>query len=322
MRKIVLLPNTKEKLIKQATDTFQKGEFAQTVEIIELLLEHKVQSFELHLNLVISLMKLKEWKDAIHYADEFTALYKKDKKSQFIELIVMSLFEQSNFSQALERIDEALEEGIANDVRRRLEVIRELCHEQNVIIANVMVDEMSRLAKDEKHVELFTTLKKWQQLSVTPPEIFKSFLTEKNIHPIVKTVILEELQKANISTELVIEKFGKSKTVIPNQLENFNQSTDVQKLLCLANDIEHQNPTLFRLIRSLIIQYSYVMYPFNLHTRDNDSLLKAFIIVAKKQLSIEEIDEDINQEISIHIENINICHHLYMSIVDDIIKMD
>lgn len=322
MNNIVLLPSMKEMLIQKARDAFQAGDYIHTVEHLELLVAHRVESFEVHMNLVVSLMKLKKWKEAIHYAEDFMILYKKEKKSQFIELIVMAFFEQSNFVQALERIDESIGEDLSTDVKQRLKSIRILCHEQNLIVGDSTVDQMIELAEDEKHMELYTTIQMWKQLNIEPPEVFYDFLQQHYIHPVIKTIILEDLQKHIVDREVVVNKFSKRKTVNPNQLACFDQLDYMQELLYSVEEIEHQNPSLYQFIKILVTQYSYVMYPFDIHVNDNDSLSEAFVLLARILSSIEEGDEEISPEVSTHMENIHTCHDLYSSITGDIIDIE
>lgn len=317
MKNIVLLPNTKTHYMKQAYDLFQTGDFAQSVEILELLMDHQVESFEIHMNYVVSLMKLKEWDKAIQSAEDFIVLHNQDKKSQFIELIVMAHFEQGDFPQALKKIDDSLHENLSSDVKKRLETIRLLCQEQNVMTGNVIEEQIIELVANEKHIHLFTTIQKWKQLNITPPNIFYDYLLQPHVHPVIKTIILEEIKKQQTDSEVNIQKFGKHITIVPNHLKSFDQLDYVQALLNAAEEIEHQNPSLSQLMKTLIFHYSYVMYPFDIDGKEHAALFKAFQQLAQQLLSIEEIEEVMDQRISAHIENINICHHLYVSIVGD-----
>src|SRR5699024_7267157 len=223
MDKIVLLPQTKRELIQTASEAFQAADYEHAVTVLEELVHYNVSSFEIHMNLVISLMKVKEWTKAIDYAEDFIPLYTKDKQSQLVELIVMALFEQEDFPATLARIEEAFEEEIVPEVQQRLEMIRVLCSEQNAIRSKTLLHEMEMLVKQEEHIELFYIMKEWKRLNIQPPDVFNDFLKNSFVHPVIKTFILEELQDNNISETVEVEKFGKIIEVVPNQIEKYNQ---------------------------------------------------------------------------------------------------
>src|SRR5699024_12674747 len=111
----------------------QAAEYEHAVTGLEELVHYNVSSFEIHMNLVISLMKVKEWTKAIDYAEDFISLYTKGKQSQLVELIVMALLEQEDFPATLARIEEACEEEIVPEVQQRLERKRVIGAEQKAI---------------------------------------------------------------------------------------------------------------------------------------------------------------------------------------------
>src|SRR5699024_6086816 len=282
----------------------------------EELVYHNVSSFEIHMNLVISLMKIKDWTKAIDYAEDFILLYSNDKKSQLAELIVMALFEQEDFSATLSRIDEALEDETATDIQQRLEMIRVLCHEQNTMRSKTLLYEMETLVKQEKHADLFYLMKEWERLKVRPPGVFNDFLKNSHVHPMIKTFILEKLQDNNISATVEVEKFGSIIMVVPNQIEQYDHQDFVIDLLDVVEELEQQNPTIAQIMKELIYQYSYVMYPFVPRKQNVDLLQQAFVKLSSAHF-IEETEEEVEAQLNIHIENIWMCHHLYMSLNKD-----
>lgn len=315
MDKIVLLPQTKRQLIQTANEAFQAADYEHAVTVLEELVHYNVSSFEIHMNLVISLMKVKEWTKAIDYAEDFIPLYTKDKQSQLVELIVMALFEQEDFPATLARIEEAFEEEIVPEVQQRLEMIRVLCSEQNAIRSTTLLHEMEMLVKQEEHIELFYIMKEWKRLNIQPPDVFNDFLKNSFVHPVIKTFILEELQDNNISATVEVEKFGKIIEVIPNQIENYNQQKFVIDLFDMVEEMEQQNPSIAQIMKELIYQYSYVMYPFVPRKKDVDLLQRAFVILSSAHF--EDTKKEVDSQVSIHIENIRMSHHLYQSINKD-----
>src|SRR5699024_7253634 len=318
MDKIVLLPQTKRQLIQTANEAFQAADYEHAVTVLEELVHYNVSSFEIHMNLVISLMKVKEWTKAIDYAEDFISLYTKGKQSQLVELIVMALFEQEDFPATLARIEEAFEEEIVPEVQQRLEMIRVLCSEQNAIRSKTLLHEMEMLVKQEEHIELFYIMKEWKRLNIQPPDVFNDFLKNSFVHPVIKTFILEELQDNNISATVEVEKFGKIIEVVPNQIEKYNQQKFVidlfdmveemeqQKfvidLFDMVEEMEQQNPSIAQIMKELIYQYSYVMCPFVPRKKDVDLLQRAFVILSSAHF--EDTKKEVDPQVSIHIENI------------------
>jgi len=316
MDKIVLLPHTKRQLIETANEAFQSADYEHAVPVLEELVHYNVSSFEIHMNLVISLMKIKEWTKAIDYAEDFIPFYTKDKKSQLNELMVMALFEQEDFPATLGRIDEALDEDIAPDVQQRLEMIRALCSEQNALRSKTLLNEMEILVKQEKHIELFHVIKEWKRLNIQPTDVFNDFLKNSHVHPVIKTLILEELRDNNILATVEVEKFGSIIEVVPNQTAKYNHQEFVIDLLVIVEEMEQQNPHIAQIMKELIYQYSYVMYPFVPRKQDVVLLQRAFLILSSAHFN-EETEKEVEAQVSIHIENIRMCHHLYRSINKD-----
>lgn len=316
MDKIVLLPQTKRQFIQTANEAFQAEDYGQAANILEELVNHHVSSFEIHLNLVVSLMKIKEWKKAIDYAEEFILLYSKDKKSKLSELVIMALFEQGDFSITLERIDEALEEQLSADVQQRIKMIRTLCQEQNVMRSKTLVYNIETLEKNEKHIELFYLIKEWKRLKVQASDVFYELLKKSHVHPMIKTFILEELQYNHIESIVDVEKFGNTIGVIPNKIDQYDRQDYVIELLDKVKEIEQQNPSVAQIMKQLIYQYSYIMYPFRPKIQDVPLLQQAFIMLSSVHFT-EDTERETGAELKIHLENIQMCHHLYISLHND-----
>src|SRR5699024_2020096 len=155
-----------------------------------------------------------------------------------------------------------------------------------------LLHEMEMLVKQEEHIELFYIMKEWKRLNIQPPDVFNDFLKNSFVHPVIKTFILEELQDNNISATVEIEKLGKIIEVVPNQIEKYKQKKVDIDLCDKDVEIEQQNQSIAQIMKKLIYQYSYVMYPFVTKKKDVDLLQRTFVRLSSAHFvdTMKEID--------------------------------
>ncbi|NGP45512.1 hypothetical protein G4V62_11285 [Bacillaceae bacterium SIJ1] len=102
-------------------------------------------------------------------------------------------------------------------------------------------------------------------------EAIESFLMHPQKHPILKTTLLEILQKQGVKKQVNCEKFGMTMSVSANELlPVFEQSLFHEVLKQLEDHVEFENPTLHALMAEQWRQLVSGVYPFPLPFEDGE----------------------------------------------------
>lgn len=322
MNNIILLPETKNQIIETAHKALQESRYEEASELYEMLVQGNVRSLDIHVNLLVSLMKINELDKATDYAEQFLERYTNDDYLQIVELYIMILFEKNAFSDAIDLIHETLEETVPDAFKQKLEAIHQICYEQNVVTGKTLLKSFAQAIKDGNYREQWILLNKWNRLQVKPDDVFITYVQDPAVHPVIKTNLLEQLNKHHYNESIKIEKFGEVMTVAPSQLLAWDQEMQIDVLLESVEEIEHENPTLYQVIKELMYDYCYVMYPFKINVVDPDALQQAFLTIGRSHLSLDtatdlEALEDVNM--TTYIKNIEICQQLYRSMTSSTI---
>lgn len=316
MNNVILFPTLRrnlEQIEEESYELIEEQNYEQALEKLNILLSHQYTSFEINMNMLHCLTKLKRWKEA----EEFNEMLLEENDEFYYDYFgyyLMILYEQNNFSAIMKTIlEEEKNAHIPPPYHKKFKDIYRLCYQMNMMKANDLLNNFEIAIREENHKEQLHYLHKWIQLHVEPSEIIVDALKSKKVHPVVKTKILKVLKDKYMKDPVIIEKFGQEKEIHPSELVSIKEQTLYQKTLEALSDIEQNDPTLYFLIEQLLYQYHYIHYPFLIDETEDDRLTKAFIDVGKKHLSlIDDVEDDLKEEV----KAIEICSQLYLNILE------
>lgn len=316
LNNVILFPTLRRNLEQIEEETYELIEnenYKEALEKLNILLSHQYSSFEIHMNKLHCLTKLRKWKEA----EEFSEILLEENDEfyyDYFSYYLMILYEQNNFSAIMSTILEEEKNGyIPPPYNRKFKDIYRLCYQMNMMKANDLLTNFEIAMMEENHKEQLYYVQKWIQLRVEPSEIIVQALKNKKVHPVVKTKILIALKHRQEIDQVTVEKFGQVMEVCPHQLVDIKEQKGYKSMLASLSDIEQNNPTLFTLIEQLIYQYHFIHYPFLSENEVNDRLTEAFIYVGKKHLSLTTEDQE---EMKEEVETIEISSQLYLNILE------
>src|SRR5699024_1201084 len=153
---------------------------------------------------------------------------------------------------------------------------------------------------------------KWKSLHIKPDQQLATYLQHDAIHPMIKTNILLEIIKHSHSEPITINKYNQVMKQVPNNISYVWKQAYPEKLISSMEFVEQKDPTLFNIIENLVYHYFYVIFPFEPGQDQFDALQRAFYIVGRNHLALQEVNEPVDLNIATHIKNIQTCHYLYM----------
>lgn len=315
MSNLVLLPATKKQWIKKANEAFQANEYDAATTHYQALVSHDVHSYEIHVNLLISLIKLRQLNEAEYYGELFMEYHQADHYFEFVELFMMILYEGQQFSRVMKLIQEATtKKNVPIELNEKFREMYSICDELNKPIEQALRVKLEEAIQAEQHQQQWRILHEWIQLGMQAEASLANYLQDPLIHPMIKTKILEILQAQQYTKPVKIEKFGSYKTVQTNQLLPIKQEMNYNQMLYHLQIIEQENPTLYSLVQDLMDQYCYVMFPFQMNEAELPRLTEAFIQVGQQHFSFGEAEHIEDVKLELYIQNIALCSQLYANI--------
>jgi len=314
MDNIVLFPKRNNKNIKLAYDAFEAQHYEEASQRLEALVENDIYSFEIHVKLITSLMKIKQFHVAKEYAFDFLDLYSGDQYITIAEMCIQIYFELNDYSNARMLINEVLEMDVAFEFRGKIQMLAAICYEQDELNGKKILAALEQAYKEQNYIDQWRLMSKWKSLHIKPDQQLATYLQHDAIHPMIKTNILLEFIKHSHSEPITINKFNQVMKIVPNDISYVWEQAYPEKLISSMEFVEQKDPTLFNIIENLVYHYFYVIFPFEPGQDQFDALQRAFYIVGRNHLALQEVNEPVDLNIATHIKNIQTCHYLYMSL--------
>ncbi|MER2106316.1 MAG: DUF3196 domain-containing protein [Solibacillus sp.] len=302
--KIILFPGTIERLIEQANRYIDQQQFTQANELFEQVYEHIVDD-EIHLSVyTYSLYETKDFQRAREVAEQLLAigptLY-----FEAMELYLTICMQLREFKQVEKMIESLLEEGVIPEEQiEKFERLKEL----NADIAdNKQMQEDMKYAEeqeDELDVSVFLAQPVEQQL------LFVQGLMERNIrpltakivsiieqeetHPFIQSLLLVLLVEQQVAVELTVQKFGRTESVNPAQLELPTKLAQFQEISAYVLEKLEQEPSILELVQYLIAKHAIVTYPFEWLDYESADVAQSYIHFVKSMFGeIQEMNDDL-----------------------------
>lgn len=315
MSNLLLLPTTRKQWEENAKTALQRKEYAQAKSYYQSLVDHEVHSYTNHVNLLVCCMKLYQFQEAEQYCEFFMDYYRHTRYVEFLEFYIMILYESQQFPRVMNVIQEALDqEKLPEKIEQKFQEIYSICYELNKPMEQALLTMLDEAIQAENHQKQWRHLHEWLQLGMKSDERIACYLENPSIHPVLKTKILEKLLTDKYIKLINIEKFGLYRNLRPNQLLSIKEEMQYNTLVLKVQSIEQDNPTLYELVKELMYQYCYVMYPFSVHQKNIKLLTTAFTQVGRQHLGLEKENHIYNEEVKIMMKNIELCSQLYTNI--------
>ncbi|WP_077214157.1 tetratricopeptide repeat protein [Bacillus dakarensis] len=274
---IIPFPDLEKRLLTRGLDYLQNKKYQQAIRLLEEAKSIDERNDEVYIGLVLAYYEIGSLQKAKDLALE---MLKRDMGDYFqtVDLYLMILVQMKSYEEIITTIEILLEEReIPAD---KLEHFSKL-----LAFSRKMVDEnpswdsaemeeildydqnpslqLNEIIDPNKQVLVIAELSK---KNVRPYiEEINLFLQDDKSHPFLKTMLLNILQEQEYESGVLVEKFGRKKTVTPSKLftlHEYPMKDDIQKVL--QEHLENEDPVLYQQTISLFERHLFLLYPFEL----------------------------------------------------------
>ncbi|WP_313801018.1 tetratricopeptide repeat protein [Cytobacillus sp.] len=300
--KVILFPDLEKRLLEKGLEKMQQKRFREAIEHLEEAIRLDPENSDIHIGLVLAYF---EW-GSLQKAKEIAAdMLQKGigEYIQIIDLYLMILVQLHQYDEIVTTIEILLEEKEIptekyESFTRMLEFSRRMAKEKSE-----MEYEEAAVEEGDTDIDLFAFKTQQEQMNVAAQlaerniqsyiDEIKTYLHSKEGSPFFKTMLLNVLIEHAYDKEVIVEKLGRTLSVIPTQLPPVHMLPEIESLLCvLSSRIEHEDPILFENIKSLISRHSFILYPFQLDMHEEKALAAAYHTLIAEYLGLN-IEEDL-----------------------------
>lgn len=312
---VILFPNVQEKLQEEAFKALQEKEFAVALDNLNELLQCGVVSYEVHIGKLISLINLRDFIEALEFGEML--LDKEDEHYiDYFDYYLMVLYEMELYKDVMYEIDSyELIQEVPTEFTEKFAMLYELSKQMNQEAFQLVYKKFNRATLSVNYQMQWNYLHQLRDLSIEPPQSLKRLLSNKSIHPVIKTYLFDWFQKHGEHGEVEVEKFNKTKKVDFESYPPWTEHPKYKAIHLIVSDIEQNNPTLYEIIDSLLESYVYVNYPM-IEVSSVEDIAEALVHLAKGHLAIDTTST-LSDNLEKNIEMISLSHELYSSIIPE-----
>ncbi|PLR75477.1 hypothetical protein CU633_20690 [Bacillus sp. V3-13] len=301
---IILFPDLEKRLIEKGLDHLQQKKFHDAIGFFTEAKSLDPSNSDVYIGLVLAYFESGQLAKAKELAKEMLNEGIGDY-IQIVDLYLMILVQLNEYEEIAATIEVLLQEReIPKD---KLEHFSKMLHfsrrmsegradetMEDALNEESMIDELnlfsSRNPKDQ-----MLLIAKLANRNIRPyaGEI-TDYLRAEEGHPFLKTMLLNLLTEHEYEKEVLVQKFGRSMTVNPEELGSVqNQEGLINISQLLREKLENDDPVLFENIKSLLERHSFLLYPFEFEPEDPRVWAAAYHFISLKYHGVDRREEDI-----------------------------
>src|SRR5690606_14675758 len=107
-----------------------------------------------------------------------------------------------------------------------------------------LYEGLSEAIEKKEYTKQWYIIENLRKSDSKPTPALINYLSQEDIHPIVKTAIFKWLQDLNLDDNVTIIKMGIQLTVKPSNVVDIKEDITFRQVMLCIRDIEQENPTL------------------------------------------------------------------------------
>lgn len=309
--KIILFPNRKLQLERAIKQHMESEEYQAAIDLLEVLNEYNQMRYPSTIYYIIAYRKLNRLTEAELYGEELLSL-NDAYYEEYTDLYLMILYEAEKYQKAMEYIEKIEgNETVSTNFQMKIQEMKQLLQQMIIWTSEEIMADFRTAVNNGDAGRQYVLLQKWRQLEVRTPQKADEYLADDTIHPIIKTILLEILMEEKVERTLNVEKFSSQISVVPKQLTRIKQNLAYQQTIELIEEEYQTNPSKAELMKEILEQYCFVMFPFLYSEEKVFQVFKTIATMVEKDL----INTNENKKEDKLQQEIEICCHLYQYIM-------
>ncbi|MUV39406.1 TPR repeat-containing protein YsoA [Lentibacillus sp. JNUCC-1] len=317
---VILFPKLQTTLEQESLSALTNKNYREALDKLDQLLEHGVDHHEIMMGKLICLMELDQFEEAEELSEKLMSRHD-TYYFEYVHIYLTMLFQTGQYELVIETSNAVLDhqETIPDPFREQFSQLRDLStHMREEVIAEESA-KLTRIlfkahANQDHHLQ-WITVEKLRSLGAIPKQSMESYLTDHNVHPMVKTGLFLWYQEQSVNRPLEIHKLGVSGWRNPVDTYDLSNSATIKQTKLLINEIEQHNPTLYKQLDQLLTRFTYVRYPLIPEPDQAPLIAEALKHIGHGIASIHNKGMA-SSTILAYAEEINLCDGLYLSMMD------
>ncbi|WP_163582387.1 hypothetical protein [Gracilibacillus saliphilus] len=320
---IIIFPKWKDNLEGKAKTAMQENRFQEAYDFFHQLTENGVRSHEVMTGKLICMMELNMHDEAEDLCEELITK-KDDYFASYVHIYATLLFQLSKYNEVMFLIDEALTQTnipshIRDQLRHMYQLSKELQQQEDKKSYIEVQNQLEEAIEQKNDRQQWYMVKRLLQLEVYHDKaFFRGMLKNPEIHPVVKTALLEYYQKVQPDQPIHIEKFQLTDEIHIKELDDIIPVSFITGVTHWLDHVQQQDPTKFQMIQFILERFAYVYTPF-LPQKENYQLLAESLLYYVSR-SFQLFDEEDDRQVSVikehYLKMIDISETLYGTILD------
>ncbi|MGN8645682.1 hypothetical protein ACTNEO_08410 [Gracilibacillus sp. HCP3S3_G5_1] len=320
---LIIFPKWKDNLEDKAKTAMQENQFSEAYNYLHQLTENGVRSHEVMTGKLLCMMELNMLEEAEELCEELIA--KKDNDyASYVHIYATLLFQSSKYKDVMFLIDEALTNRqipshMEEQLRHMYQLSKELQEQEDKQSYIEVQKQLEKAIEEKNDRQQWYMVKRLLQLGIHHDNpFFREMLKNPEIHPVVKTALLEYYQKVKPDESVHIEKFQLTDIIHMNELDDILPVSFITGVTSYLEMIQQQDPTKFQMMQFILERFAYVYTPF-LPQRENYELLAESLSYYVNRSFQYTDHEDLHHSSVIkehYVKMIDVSETLYGTILD------
>lgn len=322
--KVILFPKWKHTLEQESLLALEQQEYEKALVKLNLLLDYNYQTHEILMGKIICLMELNRYDEAQDLCEWL--LKNKDENANYyhyLHIYLTILFQTNQYQLLMDQVemtfmDESVPEEMVDMFQQLYDMSKSMQHEIHLDQSRDFLKEFSQAVRDNDHRKQWHLIEKLKYRGITAPKDVYTYLSNDDIHPVVKTNLFEWLQESKVDERVDVQKESGHVSVEPASFPLLNENKFLKQMTLLLSEQEQKNPSQFHLMENLLYRYLYVCYPIVPDDSELEPLAEALKYLGESYLPGESVENGQSLDVIEHyIHDLQLCDTLYLSILDD-----
>lgn len=319
---VILFPKWKIQLEEESLQALQEKKYDVALSKLDELISYHITNHEIFIGKLICLIELSRYEEAEQLC-EYLIKEPDENYYHYLHIYLTILFQTNQYALLMDCIENELtSQAIPDSIREQFTQLYDLSSKMKLDIdsekGKAYEQELQEAFETNNYQMQWRIIETMRKINYKPTKELIDFLKKEEVHPVVKTSILQWLQDLNAAQKVTVHKFGLEEIVKPQDLPDIDSHRVMKQTMLLVNELEQSNPTLHELIKQLLYRYIYVRYPFFPPTEDVLPLAQALYDLAVDFMNqSEEERKETSPKTDQYIEEIDLFQTLYLSIIEE-----
>ncbi|WP_347862635.1 hypothetical protein U0355_05720 [Salimicrobium sp. PL1-032A] len=319
---VVLFPKLKEKLRHEGLEAVRHHKYEEAIQSLETLLRHEEADDEVTTGLLIAWVGVGEYRKAEEVCLD-RMKYSEGTYFQYLHIYITILFHDGKYKELMSLVEEVLDrEDVPHDVRTQLWQMYKVS--KDIEDNHKQEEERSLVQELQEAFEHGNLHNQWNLIQKLTPHtldekqgFLEAQLMNKELHPVIKTAILEWFRKQGVQRPLEVHKFGKTLMFKPGGNNGGHDHYILKHIEYRLSSIEQNHPSMYELIVVMLYRYIYVRYPFLPTEEEVPLITQALKAMGYEYLQLQQAPNKIEAEIGSYMQDIEVANQQYRAITGE-----